>query len=365
MRNPFKLIRFQLVWMLLSLCAGVCQAQVFGFQTDGVAWKSECVGLYQVDLPADFQPLVRTVGSVVGDYVSGSDQVAELPVASGSNVTIKEFYTVQKKLHDAYISNKKNALDEAKNAPMTDAAKERQIYGESISAYPISDINAFAWRDGPDSIDGYFYRAGRIYSISGPPKGKASPGEPNFEEKVKLFRPRELFEIPTGEGLCLPFSFIGTTFRGRFLRIYQKGVLAKHPDIMIWVGDGAWWDRNDDASDFRLSSGENKKKSRDSLRVFWEQLPREREMRTLVWPFPSVKMADYEGYSSFIQITRQNGDVDYGYRAVANPQGGYYALDIHLIQRSEVARQRNLTPMSKEEFKRLADEVVASLRKRE
>lgn len=366
MKNPFAPIGSRLAWMLLSLWVGACDAQTSGVPTDRAEWKSECVGLYQVDLTADFLPLERTVDSVVGDYVSGSDQIEDLPVASGSNVTLKEFQIVQKELRDAYLEKKRLALEEARNAPPeTNAKTERRIYGENIAPYPISDPNTFAWKSGSRRINGYFYRAGRIYTISGLRKGIASPGEPTFEEKVKLFRPRELFEIPSGEGLCLPFSFIGTKVRGRFLRIYQRGVLAKHPDIKIWIGDGAWWDDDGDASDLRLSSGENKKKSRDNLRVFWEQLPKEKEMRALVWPFPSVKMADYEGYSSFIQFTRRNGDVDYGYRAVANPQGGYYALDIHLTQQSEVARQWNVTPMSKDEFERLADGIVSSLRRRE
>ncbi|CAG2160317.1 T6SS immunity protein Tli4 family protein [Cupriavidus numazuensis] len=340
----------------LLLAAG-CMAQSPTSSATPVGWRTECVGLHSVDLPADFKPTEQYLSYPVGVIVNGNNQGFDLPVASGSRVTVDEFRKLEGELYEAYEKIIRRALRDARIYSRLERSAEAKAFADSIKSYPLHTPESIGRTFGR-LIYGHFYLSNRVYSLAGAQQGKAEAGELTFEEKVKLFRPRELFEVPSGMGLCLPFSFIETTNRGRYERILESGVLEAHPDIEVFISDAG------DDPTVQRTEKENRELIRDRLKVFWEQQPGIKQVRALKWPFPAVKMANYEGYSSLVEITRPNGNIDYGFRAIANPQGAWDSIDVYVIQRSDVARQKKIPPLTKDEFKQMADAIVSSLRKR-
>ena len=103
------------------------------------------------------------------------------------------------------------------------------------------------------------------------------------------------------------------------------------------------------------------------MSMLWDQQTRSSKKIDLAFPgYRSIKLAERSGTASFVEITRKDGSLDYGYAAVVN--GDHTAktdapqLMLYVIRNASRAKGK---PISKSELKDMAYKIAASIKRRE
>jgi hypothetical protein len=102
----------------------------------------------------------------------------------------------------------------------------------------------------------------------------------------------------------------------------------------------------------------------------WSQhLTKFKEVKPLWSPSTRrVKLAGYNGLASFMQLTRDDGGVEYGYLAIVrgDPDAREDTPDLmlYMIRNAERARAKGQEPISKEAFIEMAETIAASVKRR-
>ena len=139
--------------------------------------------------------------------------------------------------------------------------------------------------------------------------------------------------------------------------------LKEHPDVQIMLMD---------ASAARPTPGNRTKNAepRPVMNGIWEQhLTTNKDVRSLWLPSTrTVKLAGFNGLESYVEITREDNSIDYGYLAVVrgNPDATEDTPDLRLfiIRDAATAKAKGKEPISKEAFLELAETVASSVRRR-
>jgi hypothetical protein len=88
----------------------------------------------------------------------------------------------------------------------------------------------------------------------------------------------------------------------------------------------------------------------------------------LLWFEPhSVKLNGVKGVSTFMELTRQDGKIDYGYFAASRGNrktADSSDLKMYVIRDSKNAISKGIKPMDKDEFIKLAETIAASVKQR-
>ena len=342
-------------------------------------WKTECIGYYQLSLPAEVDRVEIDKVELFDDQTEGTiggssgrfSSMAESPSPGA-------FEEVIRSAKEDQMKKKKELLAEGK--PNT--AARIQFYADLMpETFRIDD----GWR-----TTLYLQRGKHIYHYSmdnpNPPTGYSPAGD--LEKPItaketeglnklvglllKNFQARALFEIPPGSGLCMPYGFIvdGDKNKGKKRRnIAVTFQLSNHPEIEIHFRDQTPSDRGEDAT----------RNTRGELQRFWKDYYSAKKLEPedkdgFENGFRAVNLAEREGLATFFKITRpfemvrrQGDDVDYGYAAYL--KGDYASLQdtpnlMLSVIRTAAHSGFDRVPMSKKELLKLAEHIAASVQRR-
>ncbi|EDF8720087.1 hypothetical protein GCB14_20545 [Salmonella enterica] len=196
--------------------------------------------------------------------------------------------------------------------------------------------------------------------------------EPITQSLMKHFRPRELFEVPSEQGFCLPYGFIagdsgqtphemGVTYR-----------LIDHPDVTIFFLDfGVNKERRTD-----------KYSMKDAMTRMWQNSylmgAYEKELLSPQWQH--IEMDGREGMATFVKATynnyptydynghvkEYNNYIDYGYLAYVrgDKETRNKKPDLLLYISQDSSQAKNKQPMSKDELFDIAEHITRSVTRR-
>ena len=334
-------------------------------------WKTECVGYYQLSLPAEVEVALLDMNDK-GErteyrFPDGREAYSRWFEGAFPVTTPQPLRIFEKKISAA----EKN---------MMEFKKELLAEGKPNTANRIkfhSDLMPETFRlDWGGGASLYMQHGGRIYDyrIENPfprhTKDVAPPPTTAEETKklnelvarfLKRFRARALFEIPPESGWCIPYGFIAKEKTGHQSEYSAVAFRLKaNPDVEIYFMD-------QDAS--RPPSGLTEKDvAKKELQLFWGNNYPAKELKLeggYDGGFRAVNMAGLGGMATLVEITREYDAVDYGYTAYV--KGNHVAeQDMHnlMLYVIRTAAHTRGTPMSKKDFIKLAEQIAASVKRR-
>lgn len=163
--------------------------------------------------------------------------------------------------------------------------------------------------------------------------------------------------------MCLPYVFISDdgTERRHIAVTYR---LNSHPDITIWLQD---------SNGGPVPEGFNPRKftAEYDNEFFWTLNYQEPKKYRPAWHWPplrSIRLAGMDGKASFMELTRHDDTIDYGFFAAArgdpNMEADPTNVQMFVIRDAKNAIAKGVKPMEKDEFIKLAQAVAASVKKR-
>jgi Tle cognate immunity protein 4 C-terminal domain len=173
---------------------------------------------------------------------------------------------------------------------------------------------------------------------------------------------RAPFSVPRSAGVCLPYAFIADSgATDRDVRMTYR--LGDFPDVQVLLKDAT---AASTEPGIRTKNAEPK-----AVTVsFWsQQLTQAKEVRPLWEPSTrAVTLAGFGGLASFVQLTREDGSIDYGYLAVVrgDPRAKEDTPDLMLfiIRDSKAAKAKGKMPLGKDEFIKMAETIAGSVKRR-
>jgi hypothetical protein len=183
-----------------------------------------------------------------------------------------------------------------------------------------------------------------------------------FQAVVGQFRVRQPLTSPAAQGICLPYTFIADDGSvPRDIRSTYRPL--ETPDIQIMLKDATAAvhepgnrSRNNEPEPFTVN--------------FWSQLlTQAKEVKPLWSPSTRpVKLAGYAGLASLVQLTREDGTIDFGYLAVVrgDPKAKEDSPDLmlYIVQDGKRALAKGKEPVSRDAFFSLAERIASSVQRR-
>jgi hypothetical protein len=346
---------------LLSACSA---------QTEGVAanWNSECIGRAQISLPEPADVSAYSVPTLLSNmkirqaqpptsFSDGQEDGytflnvhGELLISHPASHTEIESLLEGKKISrmQAMQRNKAHPIDiqgNRRHFSTIDLPTHRTIgwqINEAFTAITVPGSNPILWS-----------------SSNGLNTNKEIQEKQNFLHQLLQMEPRNFGEWPSRSGLCLPYVFLPDAGTGN-LKIAVTYRLRTHPDITVWLQDSR------DDRDSRSAASE-KSAAVDDNRIFWTLTYQARKKYLRLF-LRDIKLADMDGVSSFVELTRDDDTIDYGYFASA--RGGAAKepdptnIQMFVIRDAKNALAKGIQPMGKDEFLKMAQAIAASVKKR-
>lgn len=357
---------------------------IFNAVTIGVAqasalppgWKTECVGYYQLSLPTEVEvALPRIDIDKTGFFFTDGLEARYSRLSFEGSLFVRATAHPPDAFEQVIEIAKKNGMEEKKKllaAGKRNTAARIRFYSDLMpEIFRIDD----GW-----GASLYMRRSGYVYKHS-----MSNPYSPNtsealekkpvtaeettqfnilVEQSLKRFRARTLFEIPpeTDSGLCMPYVFIADEDKNKGEKnrdIHVTFRLKAHPDVEIYFMDDSASRPNPNLKGIRDAKKE--------LELFWNQIPaKELQLEGgFNRGFRTVNIAGREGVAMLVNITREYDAVDYGYTAYV--KGDHNAVkdtpNLMLYVIRTAANTRG-TPMNKNDFLKLAEQIAASVKRR-
>ena len=328
-------------------------------------WKTECVGFYQLSFPAEVEMALVEIDQkgerTKYHYPDGREATHSYWFRGARQVTTRQPLSVFEKEISVdkvdMMAYKKKLLTQGR--PNT--ANRIQFHAELMPETFRRDSGLGA------SLS--MQRGGRIYNymIENPFPKPAQDVDPpptveetkwlneSVDQFLKAFRTRALFEIPPEIGRCVPYGFIAKGSKQTRPQSDEFSAVAfrlkTHPDVEIYFM-------------VKYSGEQDAKKE---LELFWNQIPA-KELKLeggFDNGFRAVNIAGREGVATLVNITREYDTVDYGYTAYVTgddvAEKDTPNLMLYVIRTAAHTRG---TPMSKKDFLKLAEQIVASVKRR-
>jgi hypothetical protein len=182
-----------------------------------------------------------------------------------------------------------------------------------------------------------------------------------FLESLAHAEPRPFGLLPLRPGLCLPNVFV-PVMNDEARNVAVSYRLKSHPDITVWLRDsnGGPVPEGMDPDKFTADY--------DNWN-FWHQNYQDRKKGRLIWLKPhTVELDGIKGVSTFMELTREDDSIDYGYfasaRGDASKESDPTNIQMFVIRRASVARAKGIEPVSKDEFIKMAESIAASVKRR-
>ena len=182
------------------------------------------------------------------------------------------------------------------------------------------------------------------------------------------FQTRDLYEIPPGQGFCLPYGFIanGSGNEERDMAVTYR--MKNPPDVMIVFQDASYQSPDMIPLDSDLNPIK-RYDAKDYAKWLWNHiymLYPEQKRKLLSPSWFSVTMDGRKGSGSFLEVTRKDGNKDYGYLAFvrADPQNSTKEPDLQVFVTSRSDLTEGHPQISPNELKALAEHIVSSVKHR-
>ncbi len=386
-----------------------------------MTWRTECVGYYQLQLPDNLEVALYPINDFVkpnkepktengiliqkysepgitfgkNNYWQDNDAIqAQFTAFYYSNYMIGisseadsyiDFsgYLEKVKADFSFVKESSRELEKSNlklyHEAMTPEEEFKRKYDYLIKTYPDSFA---AYIPGARVV--YVNKNRRLYLFWGEYQkdtGEKSQtaekqwqqSEPEVLSLLSRFRPRNLYEVPSSQGFCLPYGFI-TNDSGHESR--NMGVtyrLKNHPDVTIFFQDLG----------MKPESGkEDDLNQKDYVTWLWNwQYQWSAASKELINPkWRSIKMDGRDGIGAFVRATYKNFPVyddngneinrqnyiNYGY--VAYVQGNHQARnlepDLLLYVMQDSSQAKGQPPMSKDELLKMAEHIVSTIKRR-
>ncbi|WEP51351.1 T6SS immunity protein Tli4 family protein [Cronobacter dublinensis subsp. beijingensis] len=398
---------------------GVCL--LFSYSTHSQGWKRECLGYYQLELPDNLDvalypingfinPVYQPEGNgffITSRYATNGITFGEKYYKSTQDAVQSQFSTfyygnyeldisTQNKEPVDFSAYKERIIDKIKFG--IDVAKKKEALQLKILGTPVMDKSEFDRKHGyeikdyPHAFVEYDYRGytiyinggKRLYHFWGPnakDTGEKSQtaekqwqqSEPEVLSLLSRFRPRNLYEVPSAQGFCLPYGFIANDSGHESRNMGVTYRLKNHPDVTIFFQDLG----------MKPESGkEDDLNQKDYVTWLWNwQYQWSAASKELIKPkWRSIKMDGRDGIGTFVRATYKNFPVyddngneinrqnyiNYGY--VAYVQGNHQARnlepDLLLYVMQDSSQAKGQPPMSKDELLKLAEHIVSTIKRR-
>jgi hypothetical protein len=340
--------------LLVGMLSATCEAVEGASQ-----WRAECIGRYQLSFPGDVEVAVAKPETFPQVSRISPYAYSDSHGASYSKIHYEGLIFVS-----ATLSVKEVQRIVKTNQKYTDDAKKKRLAAsdkktaESLKRLSLALPDSYAWQSG-NSVELYLHRDSRLFTWEGDGDEHSEYNHALMLKILNGFRTRQLFEIPRGKGVCIPYGFIADD-ESSWRDVGVSFRLKDHPDVEVFFRDAA-------ARDLPYPAVPDLS-TRNELRFFWEVIYRGATKDIhLSWPpYRSVKLDQRDGEYTFARFTRTDDSHDFGYLAYVkgDPKAATDTpnLMLYVIRTGTRAKDQ---PVSEDELKDIAKKITASIRRRE
>lgn len=334
-------------------------------------WRLECVGRSNVSLPSDVEMAALSFDSFAEEIGGGSrlsvSQFRDGQLAGWSRISyLNGLLLISNELDAAQIADLRSLFikqPELKREQLKkrDTAKSRATV---VSDVKVTSPQVMSWGYASHTL--YLHQLQNHFLTTGFTSDSEmySASNETFDLFAKNASYRQLFSIPRGNGVCLPYAFIGD--KGREPREISISYRIKsHPDVMIVLTDASAEDLEDSRSALKTPE--------DEINDFWSQYEVSRTGKKVSshWLMNSkrtIKLDGRKGVASFVNITRKDDSKDIGYLAVVpgDPQAKLDVpkLRLFVVREGNHARTKGVEPIGEKAFLELVEQIAGSVQVR-
>ncbi|MEO3988824.1 T6SS immunity protein Tli4 family protein [Pseudocitrobacter cyperus] len=334
-------------------------------------WKNECVGYYQLQLPGDLE---------VGLYPA--ERIITKDSSSGSIFGKFHEYGYQGKNIEGdyagfYYGKYKVMVSRDDFMDLNEYQKQvEELLSDNYHKYKITSYYPDSFFLSYEKYHSFFLKKeNRLYQFMKIYDGIILPGAKEYFSTessaipfLAHFQTRKLFEIPSGQGFCLPYGFISNDSGNEERSMAVMYRMNNHPDVMILFQDASYQFPGMIPQDSNFERMKNYD-AKDYAKWMWNNIymlyPEQK--RKLLFPgWFSVTMDGRKGSGSFLEVTRKDGDKDYGYLAFvrADPKNSTKEPDLQVFITSYSDYAEGHPRISPDELKEIAEHIVSSVKHR-
>jgi hypothetical protein len=332
---------------------------------------TECVGNLNIDFPGEVEVAANSVNMLIKEHdVAAIQPSFEFPDGEKSGWASMHY---NGKLFTSHLLSDKQStqmfhLQEKMKATAKQFSSKQQKKDirPSVKDVNIGFASGVAFHVGGSFSTSVFTHGHMLWFQSSVADTGIAKYKKDLADFVKNLSYRPIGLVPESQGLCFPYFFVtvepnGNADRRKISAMYR---LKQHPDIAIWIED----------SDTTVSPSDTLVKTdspRDRINEFWTQYGSNPGIEKIEseWSLPSgrkVTIGKNSGLASFMRIHRKGGLVDYGYMATAHGDAGQKTeasnVNFFVIRRSENSKAKGITPVTSDEFIKLSQDIVSTIK---
>ncbi|HAE8197594.1 TPA: hypothetical protein JDH36_004425 [Salmonella enterica subsp. indica] len=343
---------------------------------DNTTWEKECIGYYKLDLPDNLE---------LGRYPAERIYVEDI---AGMKAIFGEYHrlrsqgrNIENPFSGFYYENYRVMISD-NNFVDLESYKNKaiELLSEYNNTYYVKDYSADVFfLSYKDSHSLYIRKNHRLYQFM-KGGGRIDPllgmnrNNLNFNKESDVisllgrFQSRGFYDIPSGQGFCLPYGFIANDSGSEDRSMAVTYRMKNHPDVMILFQDASYQLPNIVPRDSDLNPIKNYD-AKDYAKWLWNHiymLYPEQKRKLLSPGWFSVTMDGRKGSGSFLEVTRKDGNKDYGYLAFvrADPKNSTKEPDLQVFVTSRSDLAEGHPQISPDELKALAEHIVSSVEHR-
>lgn len=329
-------------------------------------WPKECVGRLQLALPGEADQ-----GAILGrerfrDSVQYGRPDPRFPDGEEADWTALSAGRVTHPLTKEEKVEALVALKKIKAKVTKTYQTEEKI---NLQTWPIGEQEGMGWVAPNRRITLNIFANDALFSWSQTSNDVAEFAnvERNAKNIVGGLRPRQIFDVPSEAGLCLPYVFIPDNGQEKHA-IAMTYRLKEHPDITVNLKSETAAPTPKPGDAFRPEVVTNEYQTDE----YWNgrtTVTAGLYSAKSVWRFPTKRkmlLAGNAGLETFVAVVRKKGgDEDYIYHAVArgNPDAPEASPDIRFFveQQRDHAIKRGISPLTQDEVLKLAKKIAGSI----
>ncbi|EOL9011791.1 T6SS immunity protein Tli4 family protein [Cronobacter malonaticus] len=397
----------------LSLFAGFITI-IYSYGATAEKWKDECVSYYQVQLPDTLEVALYPIDLIINprknpawrkntfvnrylfpaisfgedQYQNNIDKVqAQFSVfqygnyniiVSSESSSVIDFMLYQKQFKGRTDEHIRDYWDTRKYEASLNIPVLTKGMAEKTLAYSINNYNnAFGATDS-GGYNIYINKNKRLYIFNKPNETQSLDeqlkiSKPAILSLLNHFQARNLFEIPSEKGFCLPYGFIAgdSGHEPRNMAVTYR--LKAHPDVTIFFQDLGMKPKagkEDDLNDKDYVSWlwnwqyQWSAVSKELIKPKWRTI--KMDGRTGLGTFVKAIYKDVPVYDSEGHVINHINYINYGY--VAYVRGDHKARNVQpdlLLYVMQDSRQaKNNPPMNAQEIEQMAEHIISTVRRR-
>jgi hypothetical protein len=296
--------------------------------------RQECVGRYELTIPGDVD-VALAIPTAFAKPQENPIRFSDDQPATHSVFIYDATFRISGAMSHADFGSIVGGI-KARVSSSTTPADENARF----EVIPAGRPDSFAWA-GHRAAGFYTYENGRAISF------RESSSDPSStrrrtEKVLKGLAIRHAYEIPRGDGVCLPDMFIADNGKDSARQIGVTFRLRNHPDVTIF-----FLDEKALAADPKLTS---------------------KQKTEFVWgdEYGIGKLDGREGVATSTTITRDDDSTDYGYLATVqgDPNAPIDTPNLLLLVERNAKYAKTNPPVSAQELDQIAKDIAASIKRR-